>query len=127
MVPAFSYGRSLFDCIGSCNGIGRQANALTYINAIRERAGISLLSGSVTLDNIIQERRVELAFENHRWWDAKRWRIADKLWDNNENIRSAVPYALYPYKVDAPGDPNDGKWIFDEERAYMVSIQDISK
>ena len=63
---------------------------------------------------------MELAFENHRWWDAKRWRIADKLWDNNENTRSAVPYALYPYKVDAPGDPNDGKWIFDEERAYMV-------
>lgn len=118
--PRFRMGEVYLIASEAAMELGDQANALTYINAIRERAGISLLSGSVTLDNIIQERRVELAFENHRWWDAKRWRIADKLWDNNENTRSAVPYALYPYKVDAPGDPNDGKWIFDEERAYMV-------
>ena len=118
--PRFRMGEIYLIASEAAMELGDQAHALEYINAVRNRAGISLLEGPVTLDNIIQERRVELAFENHRWWDAKRWRIADKLWDNNENTRTAVPYALYPYKVDAPGDPNDGKWIFDEERAYMV-------
>ncbi|MBK1439351.1 RagB/SusD family nutrient uptake outer membrane protein [Parapedobacter sp. ISTM3] len=53
---------------------------LRYINLIRERAGIPKLEGEYTQEEmrqrIQQERQVELAFENHRYFDTRRWKIA---------------------------------------------------
>ncbi|WP_405222980.1 RagB/SusD family nutrient uptake outer membrane protein [Dokdonia sp. Asnod1-B02] len=51
---------------------------LNDINALRERAGLDALT-SVTLDEILTERRKELAFEGHRRMDLLR---------NNQNLRS---------------------------------------
>jgi hypothetical protein len=61
--------------------------ALKYINLIRERAGIPLY-GSAELpaptgqsemrEAIRKERRVELAFENNRFFDVRRWKIAEQ-------------------------------------------------
>lgn len=59
---------------------------LLYLNKIRERAGIPLY-GSASLPApagqqamqtaIRKERRVELAFENSRYFDVRRWKIAE--------------------------------------------------
>lgn len=53
------------------------------INLIRTRAGIpNLVSGlgqSELRDKIRNERRVELAFEEHRFFDIRRWGIAEDL------------------------------------------------
>ena len=49
--------------------------ATTAINMVRDRAGMPA-RGTVTWDNIIQERRVELFAEDHSYWDLRRWRIA---------------------------------------------------
>jgi starch-binding outer membrane protein, SusD/RagB family len=49
--------------------------ALTYLNMVRERAGVptySDLAKSTTRDKIELERRLELCFEGHRWWDLLR-------------------------------------------------------
>jgi tetratricopeptide (TPR) repeat protein len=46
--------------------------ALGYINQVRNRAKLNLLS-SVTLDDIKQERRFELCFEGTRFIDLVRW------------------------------------------------------
>lgn len=51
---------------------GDNAGALADINAVRARAGLAGL-GSVTLQDIIAERFVELAFEGHRYFDLIRW------------------------------------------------------
>lgn len=63
------------------------ADALKYVNLIRERAGIPLY-GSAELpapvgqaamrEAIRKERRVELAFENSRFFDVRRWKIAEQ-------------------------------------------------
>jgi hypothetical protein len=107
-----------------------QTKAKDYINQVRERAGIQNLT-AVTLADIEQERRVEFAFENHRWWDLKRWRRAHIVWsetaaptltgDVNTHIESAaadvntsVKYALFPYRIKSPGHPQNGKWVFDK-------------
>jgi len=47
-------------------------DASTPINLIRQRAGL-LSKGSVTLADIKQERHVELAMEEDRFWDLVRW------------------------------------------------------
>ena len=92
--------------------------ALDYINAVRNRAGVKPLK-TVTFDNIVHENRVEFAFEDHRYWDMKRWRLADKIWNGNNNDELARHRRLWPYLVVAPGDPNDGKWVFVEDYLFM--------
>jgi len=57
--------------------MGNKAPAATALNMTRSRAGISLVDDtSITLDKIRTERRSELAFECHRYWDLRRWRTA---------------------------------------------------
>lgn len=56
--------------------LGHTKEALDAVNALRTRAGVAPLT-TITRDKIRQERKVELAFEDQRWWDLKRWRIAE--------------------------------------------------
>ncbi|QPH41431.1 RagB/SusD family nutrient uptake outer membrane protein [Pedobacter endophyticus] len=56
----------------------KTSDALTSINKIRNRAGIIALT-TVDIDKVRHERKVELAFENHRFWDLRRWRIASTV------------------------------------------------
>lgn len=92
--------------------------AAEFINVVRERAGVKPLT-TVTFDNIVHEYRVEFAFEDHRYWDLKRWRIADQIWNGNSGDEYARHRRLWPYRVNAPGDPNDGKWVFMEDFLFM--------
>ncbi|MBC7617173.1 MAG: RagB/SusD family nutrient uptake outer membrane protein [Pedobacter sp.] len=58
---------------------------LVYLNKIRERAGVPTYgngAGQLSVptdmrDAIRRERRVELAFESHRYFDTRRWKIAE--------------------------------------------------
>ena len=58
------------------------ADIVKYVNLIRERAGIpdlpTGLSQSQMRTAIWKERRVELAFENCRYFDTRRWKIAEQ-------------------------------------------------
>lgn len=61
---------------------GPVANVYTYVNAIRDRAGLpdlpEGLSKEEMRDRIHHERRIELAFETHRYFDTHRWKIAEQ-------------------------------------------------
>lgn len=55
--------------------------AYRYLNRIRTRAGLDAFAeGSLTQgqmrEKIRHERRIELAFENHRFFDVRRWKTA---------------------------------------------------
>lgn len=90
-----------------------QGDAVGYVNKLRERAGFPANSLSfLTIDKIRNERRVELAFEDHRYFDLKRWRIAHEIWNGSDNSDDAVVRGLYPYRVVNPGSPDNGKYIF---------------
>jgi starch-binding outer membrane protein, SusD/RagB family len=52
--------------------------AKDLVNAVRARVGLAPLS-TVTFDNIIHERRMELAGEGHRWFDLIRWGKAPEV------------------------------------------------
>lgn len=71
----FRYAEILLNYAEAALALNKNTEALDAINAIRGRAGVVALS-SVTLDNIKHERKVELAFEGHRYWDLRRWRTA---------------------------------------------------
>lgn len=92
---------------------------LVYINKVRERAGISQLT-EMTFDDIVRECRVEFAMEDHRYWDLKRWRLADKIWNGVNDDPNAQLYALFPYQINNPGADNDKKWVFEKIKANMA-------
>ena len=79
--------------------LSKVTDATVALNQIRSRTGIKTLTDvDVTLDKVRHERRVELAFESHRYWDVRRWHIADKLL-NNTTMTALEPYYVLPDKV----------------------------
>lgn len=86
--------------------------ALGYINTLREKHGGFPANSlaTLTMEIIRNERHIELAFEDHRYYDLKRWRIAHEIWNGSSTNPSAVIQALYPYRI--VGGPNNGKYIF---------------
>lgn len=72
-----------------------QAAGLDAINTIRKRAGMPELTGAgFNRNRIRNERKVELAFEDKRFWDIRRWRIGTTLFQNT-NIHGLWPYLKY--------------------------------
>ena len=95
----FRYAEVLLNFAEASYELNKISDAKWAINEIRNRAGIKLLEDAeITLDRIRHERLVELAFENHRWWDYKRWRISDKVL-NNTRFSALKPY----YDIQAEG------------------------
>ncbi|WP_167607184.1 RagB/SusD family nutrient uptake outer membrane protein [Maribellus sediminis] len=76
------YAEVLLNFAECANELGKTAEALEKVRAIRERAGIEAADGSYGIDNsvskevlrqiIMIERQVEFAFENKRYWDIRR-------------------------------------------------------
>jgi hypothetical protein len=116
--PRFRFAEAVMIASEAAFELGHADKALTYLNMVRERAGIQPLT-SMTFDDIVQERRVEFAFEDHRYWDLKRWRIADKVWNGIQDDPNAQQWGLFPYLVNDPGNPNHGKWVFDKIKIHM--------
>jgi len=60
--------------------LGDEATCRQYINLVRARAGMPGIPATVTGETLrarlYNERRIELAFEEHRYWDVRRWKIA---------------------------------------------------
>jgi starch-binding outer membrane protein, SusD/RagB family len=71
--------------------MGNKVPAAIALNATRERAGISLVDeNTITLDHVRTERKSELAIEIHRFWDLRRWRIAESVL-NTRRFRGLLP------------------------------------
>lgn len=86
----------------------QRSEALWAINEIRDRAGIRLLTeGELTIEKVRHERKVELAFEKHRYWDMKRWRIAH-LSVEQGGLTGFRGKALYPWL-----NATTGKYTFE--------------
>ena len=71
----FRYAEVLLNYAEAAFELGETSDALDAINQIRDRAGIAELT-SIDRDKIHHERRVELFYEGHRYWDLRRWRTA---------------------------------------------------
>ena len=60
-----------------------EGNAYEAVRRVRERAGLpglpEGLDYSAFKERIVQERKVELAFEGHRFWDLRRWRMTEEV------------------------------------------------
>jgi hypothetical protein len=87
--PYFRYAEILLNAAEALNELGRTEDAVNQIKPIRTRAGIPAgangrngiaagITQAAMRDLIRNERRIELAFEEHRFWDVRRWKIAEQ-------------------------------------------------
>lgn len=99
----FRYAEILLNYVEAKIELGELTDeVLGYWNAVRNRAGVPDIekvypdvktNQEVARDLIHRERQVEFAFENIRWFDANRWKIATqtnhgKMYAMNVNISS---------------------------------------
>jgi hypothetical protein len=91
--------------------LGNESVAREYLNIIRKRVNMpeKKSTGQELLDDIRHERRIELCFENgHRFFDVRRWMIADST--ENKNVLGRE----FKY-VDANGKlDKNGKMIYND-------------
>jgi hypothetical protein len=74
------------------------------INKIRDRANVKMpplqtgLSKEEMRQRIRHERRIELAFETHRFWDLRRWRIGTQEGLNAYGMKVTKSGTVYTYE-----------------------------
>lgn len=76
----YRYADILLKKAEALNEQGKTNDAATPLNIVRTRAGLAGVSGLSQMDmreKIIHERRMELAFEGHRWFDMIRVQNGD--------------------------------------------------
>ena len=76
--PFFRYTEAVFNYVEACIELGEDAEARTWLNKIRFRAGMPAIteSGTALKDRYRAERRIELVLEEQRYHDTRRWMIA---------------------------------------------------
>ena len=73
--------------------VGESDEAYDLINEVRDRAGLDDIDATTpgTFDEkLLEERQLELAFENHRWADLKRFGVAAEKVNQAEPIISTA-------------------------------------
>ena len=75
--PFIRYTEMVLNYTEACIALGEEAEAKNWLNKIRFRAGMPAItaSGAELVDRYRNERRIELAYEEHRYHDARRWMI----------------------------------------------------
>jgi hypothetical protein len=76
--PFIRYTEVALNYIEASIETGDEGEAINWLNKIRFRVGLPAVtdSGDALRDRYRNERRVELAYEEHRYHDARRWMIA---------------------------------------------------
>ncbi|MDH6342586.1 tetratricopeptide (TPR) repeat protein [Parabacteroides sp. PFB2-12] len=96
--PVYRYAEVLLFMAEALNEQNKTAEALEYLNKVRQRAGLAdYTSGSQgeVREAILKERRVELAFENKRWLDLVRANKAEETMKAYGQRVKANPQAYY--------------------------------
>lgn len=109
--PLMRYAEILLNYAEAINETGQTALAYPKLKELRDRAGIDAgtdnlygMKANMTQvemrEFIRNERRIELAFEDHRWNDIRRWKIAMDVNNGyNKRIRIVKTGTTYTYEV----------------------------
>ncbi|OQP58161.1 carbohydrate-binding protein SusD [Niastella vici] len=106
--PFFRYTEVVMNYIEACIELGDDTEAKNWLNKIRYRAGMLPVTetGAALKDRYRNERRIELAYEDQRYHDCRRWMIAPAALGRKlvyiDVVATLKPGATYsaPYKHD---------------------------
>ena len=97
----FRYSEILLNYAEACIELGQDGEAKTYINMVRKRAGLPGLTeeGDALRQRYRNERRIEFAFEDQRFYDVRRWVIGPEAYTGA--LAAKVVYELNDDKTTA--------------------------
>lgn len=122
----FRYGEILLNYAEACIELGQDAEAKQYINMIRKRAGMPDVtqSGADLRIRYRHERKIELAFEGHRFYDVRRWVIGSSAYVPVNGV--LVTYKLNPDHTTATVPTITPQWVQNrtwDNKAYFFPIK----
>lgn len=118
----FRFAEILLNHAEAAFKLGKASEALTSINKIRDRAGVAQRN-TITFELIQKERKAELAFEGHRYWDLRRWRTAEsEIIKRQTGLRYVLDYDSKKYEIqvvnEVDGGPNATP-VFESHYYYL--------
>ena len=83
----------------ACIALGEESEAKNHLNKIRFRAGMPAITeaGTALLDRYITERKLELSYEGHRFYDVRRWGIGPDLTMHGVKISGKLKSGAEPF------------------------------
>lgn len=120
--PFFRYAEVLLNYAEASFFLGQEDVCREYINQVRSRPGVNMPpvteSGDALLKRLQNERFIELAFEAHRYFDVRRWKIAPQVLN--------VPAKGISIRKDAGGNKTYSVFTVEErhfyDKNYLVPI-----
>lgn len=116
----------------ACNELSDDTHAQAALNRVRNRAGLSPVSvtGNELRHAIRNERRLELAFEQNRLYDIRRWKddngkpvIANLMGENGSFVKwNTDPTTRDAMEWDNQGEASDKGKSFREDRDLLFPI-----
>lgn len=106
--PFIRYAEAVLNYVEASIELGQEDEARTWLNKIRFRVGMPAVTdtGEDLKSRYRNERRIELAFEEHRYHDARRWLIASEtlgrgiqVMNITAKLKAGKP-PIVPYKHD---------------------------
>lgn len=99
--PIFRYAEVLLNAAEALNEAGRTSEAYEYVDQVRARVGMPGyremgLSQDKLRERIRNERRIELCFEDHRFFDERRWKLFEGVTAASEQNK---PYYQQVYNL----------------------------
>jgi starch-binding outer membrane protein, SusD/RagB family len=128
--PIYRYAEVLLLLAESLNEQGNTTDALFYLNQVRNRAGLSDITNGVNQNDlrniILNEQRIELAFENKRWhYLVRHGQLAVSVMNEfGENVVSNPQNYFYP-----PGNqpPSAAFNISTDDLLFPIPITEIER
>ena len=122
--PIFRYAETLLNAAEALNELGRTEEAVARVVAIRTRSGLTAgtnnrygipvgISQGAARDLIRNERRIELGFEEHRFYDVRRWKIAE----------TALSGPLYGIRITKGGTVAAPTYTFARQQVSTLNFQ----
>ena len=106
---------------GNVDGAGSYT-ALECINKVRAKAGMPTISAAEAGDasnfrtRIRNERRIELSYEYHRWFDLRRWMMFDEVFTETYPIKG-IDVTL----VATDGTDNQENWTYEYKQKDILT------
>lgn len=103
--------------------LGQDGAAMGYIEQVRSRVGLptdTTLTGEAAFEALCHERKIELAYEGHLWWDMRRWKLSEAAYTGyrTHGLKITKEGSYYRFSY-VECDPQDRKFL---NRMYRFPI-----
>lgn len=127
--PIFRFGEVLLNAAEAVNEAYGPSDAYQYINELRDRVGMPAYSGmnqEQLRERIRNERRIELCFEDHRFFDERRWKLFENQTPSSEKN---LPYYKQVYNLYGVTvtNPENAVYTYGSARNYPSRTFNVPK